>query len=153
MLCRLWLFVIKLKMGYSSIYRAHSPGDWQRMDETIDGIYVRNLFAKNLKRFRDLLKISQLDLATASGLAHNFINDIENGKKFVSDETIAKLAKALKVEPYKFFLPNVKLNTQGEDIIAEDFSDAIGILIKEYCNTYFKDNHKIEADNDKPKEE
>jgi len=124
------------------------------MDETIDGVYVRNLFAKNLKRFRDLLKISQLDLATASGLAHNFINDIENEKKFVSDETIAKLAKALKVEPYKFFLPHVKLNTQGEEIIAEDFSDAIGIIIKEYCSNYFKDNHKNEAENnDKPKEE
>jgi transcriptional regulator with XRE-family HTH domain len=123
------------------------------MEETIDGVYVRNLFAKNLKRFRDLLKISQLDLATASGLAHNFINDIENGKKFVSDETIAKLSKALKVEPYKFFLPHVKLNTEGEDIMVEDFSDAIGLIIKEYCSTYFKDNYKYEADKYKPKEE
>jgi len=123
------------------------------MDETIDGVYVRNLFAKNLKRFRDLLKISQLDLANASGLAHNFINDIENEKKFVSDETIAKLSKALKVEPYKFFLPHVKLNTEGEDIIVEDFSDAIGIIVKEYCSTYFKDNYKNEAEKDKPKEE
>jgi transcriptional regulator with XRE-family HTH domain len=140
-------------MGYSSINSVHSPGDWQRMDETIDGVYVRNLFAKNLKRFRDLLKISQLDLANASGLAHNFINDIENEKKFVSDETIAKLSKALKVEPYKFFLPHVKLNTQGEDIIAEDFSDAIGIIIKEYCSSYFKDNYKNEPEKDKPKEE
>ena len=122
------------------------------MDETIDGIYVRSLFSKNLKRFRDLLKISQLDLANASGLAHNFINDIENEKKFVSDETIAKLAKALKVEPYKFFLPHVKQNTQGEDIIAEDFSDAIGIIIKEYCSNYFRDNIKNEAEKEKPKE-
>jgi len=124
------------------------------MDETvIDGIYIRNLFAKNLKRFRELLKISQLDLATASGLAHNFINDIENEKKFVSDETIAKLSKALKVEPYKFFLPLGKLNTQGEDIIAEDFSDSIGMLIKEYCSSYFRDSQKNEAEKDKPKEE
>jgi transcriptional regulator with XRE-family HTH domain len=113
------------------------------MDETvIDGVYVRNLFSKNLKRFRELLKISQMDLAAASGLAHNFINDIENEKKFVSDETIAKLARALNVEPYKFFLPLAKLNAQGEDIIVEDFSESIGTIIKEYCNTYFKDNTK-----------
>jgi len=117
------------------------------MDEiVIDGSYVRNLFAKNLKRFRDLLKISQLDLAAAAGLAHNFINDIENGKKFVSDETISKLAKALKVEPYKFFLPLGKLNSQGEDIFAEDFSDAIGIMIKEYCNRYFNGTPKYEKE-------
>ena len=124
------------------------------MDETvIDGVYVRNLFAKNVKRIRELLKISQMDLASVSGLAHNFINDIENEKKFVSDETIAKLAKALNVEPYKFFLPLSKLSTQGENIIVEDFSESIGLLIKEYCNNYFKTGPKNEQENDKPKDE
>jgi transcriptional regulator with XRE-family HTH domain len=98
------------------------------------------------------LKISQLDLAAASGLAHNFINDIENEKKFVSDETIAKLAKALKVEPYKFFLPIVKLNSQGDDIIAEDFSDSIGTIIKEYCSNYFKSAPKNEPERTIPNE-
>ena len=129
------------------------------MDETvIDGAYIRNLFAKNLKRYRELSKTSQLDLAAASGLAHNFINDIENEKKFVSDETIAKLARALDVEPYKFFLPSAKLSVQGEDIIVEDFSESIGVVIKEYCNSYFKDNLKENpkenlknaAENEKP---
>jgi transcriptional regulator with XRE-family HTH domain len=125
------------------------------MDGTIiDGVYVRSLFAKNLKRFRDLSKISQLDLAAASGLAHNFINDIENEKKFVSDETIAKLSKALKVEPYKFFLPIAKLNTRGEDIFAEDFTESIGTMIRKYCSSYFNDNQKENlkntAENDKP---
>ena len=118
----------------------------------IDGAYIRNLFAKNLKRYREISKISQMDLATVSGLAHNFINDIENEKKFVSDETIAKLAKALNVEPYKFFLPVTKLNTQGEDIIAEDFSESIGVIIKEYCSSYFKGAPKYEPDKNAPDE-
>jgi len=132
-------------------YQHTFPGDLQRMDGTvIDGAYIRNLFAKNLKRYRELSKISQMDLGIATGLAHNFINDIENEKKFVSDETIAKLAKALDVEPYKLFLPVAKLSTQGEDIIAEDFSESIGVLIKEYCNSYFKENLKNAAENEKP---
>jgi transcriptional regulator with XRE-family HTH domain len=118
----------------------------------IDGAYIRNLFAKNLKRYRELAKISQMDLAVASGLAHNFINDIENEKKFVSDETIAKLAKALDVEPYKLFLPVSKINAQGEEIIAEDFSESIGVLVKEYCSSYFKDNLKYEPDKNTPGE-
>jgi transcriptional regulator with XRE-family HTH domain len=130
-------------MGYPSISAYILRGTGSDMDETIiDGVYIRNLFAKNLKRFREILKISQLDLADASGLAHNFINDIENEKKFVSDETIAKLSKALKVEPYKFFLPVAKVNTQGEDIFAEDFSESISTMIKEYCSSYFRDNKK-----------
>jgi len=124
------------------------------MDGTvIDGAYVRSLFAKNLRRFRILLKISQMDLAALSGLAHNFINDIENEKKFVSDDTIAKLSIALNVEPYKFFLPVTKMNTQGEDIIAEDFSESIGILIKEYCNSYFKSAPKYDSDKETPDED
>jgi transcriptional regulator with XRE-family HTH domain len=123
------------------------------MDGTvIDGAYIRNLFAKNLKRYRELSKISQMDLAVASCLAHNFINDIENEKKFVSDETIAKLARALDVEPYKFFLPLAKINANGEDIIAEDFSESIGVLVKEYCSNYFKDNLKYESYKDMPDE-
>jgi transcriptional regulator with XRE-family HTH domain len=123
------------------------------MDGTvIDGAYIRNLFAKNLKRYRELSKISQMDLAVASGLAHNFINDIENEKKFVSDETIAKLAKALDVEPYKLFLPVSKLNANGEEIIAEDFSESIGVLVKKYCSSYFKDNRKYGPDKNTPDE-
>jgi transcriptional regulator with XRE-family HTH domain len=123
------------------------------MDGTVvDGAYIRNLFAKNLKRYRELAKISQMDLAVASGLAHNFINDIENEKKFVSDETIAKLARTLDVEPYKLFLPVAKLNAHGEEIIAEDFSESIGVIVKEYCSSYFKDNLKYEQDKNTPEE-
>jgi len=123
------------------------------MDGTvIDGAYIRHLFAKNIKRYRELAKISQMDLAVASGLAHNFINDIENEKKFVSDETIAKLAKALGVEPYKFFLPLAKLSAHGDEIIAEDFSESIGVIVKEYCSNYFKDNMKYEPDKNTPDE-
>jgi transcriptional regulator with XRE-family HTH domain len=123
------------------------------MDGTVvDGAYIRNLFAKNLKRYRELAKISQMDLAVASGLAHNFINDIENEKKFVSDETIAKLAKALDVEPYKLFLPVSKLNAHGEEIIAEDFSESIGVLVKKYCSSYFKGVPKYESEKNMPEE-
>lgn len=39
-------------------------------------------------------------------LTHNFINDIENGRKWVSPDTLAKLSNALKIEPYQFFNPN-----------------------------------------------
>ena len=121
------------------------------MNETIEGANIRNLFAKNLRRFRHMVKISQLDLAAVTGLAHNFINDIENEKKFVSDETIAKLAIALKVDPYRFFLPEEMWNRQVEDILLGDFSNSIGMIVKEHCDNYFRDNLMNKTDNDKPK--
>ena len=122
------------------------------MDEITDGIYVRNLFAKNLKRFRSDKKMSQLELADATGLAHNFINDIENSKKFVSDATIVKLVKALDIEPYRFFLPEEKIYTQKEDIIVEDFLESVGMVVKEHCSTYFKGSQKNEPDKNIQKE-
>ena len=120
------------------------------MDETIDGSTIRNLFAKNLKRLRGIIKVSQLELSDTTGLAHNFINDIENEKKFVSDETIAKLAIALKVEPYKFFLPETKWGTQDEVILADDFYDSISMLVKEYYINYIKDNPGRETGKNMP---
>ena len=115
-----------------------------RMNETIDGTSIRNLFAKNLRRFRYSLNISQLELSTVTGLAHNFINDIEHEKKFVSDETIAKLAIAFKVEPYQLFLPEAKWNSSNDDIFVENFSSYIGMMVKEHSSIFIKDNLKKE---------
>ena len=89
---------------------------------------------------------SQLDLAADTGLAHNFINDIETGKKFVSAATIAKLATALKVEPYQFFLPERLWNARGEDIFTEEFTDSLTMLVRNHCSRYSSGNFKKETD-------
>jgi transcriptional regulator with XRE-family HTH domain len=63
------------------------------------------LFGYNLKRLRQKMGLSQLSLSGIAGLTHNFINDIEHGKKGVSFDTMAKLSAALKAPPHQFFLP------------------------------------------------
>lgn len=49
--------------------------------------------------------LSQLALATELGMAHNFINDIEHKKKWVSPDTLEKFCRVLKIEPHQLFLP------------------------------------------------
>ena len=66
---------------------------------------VKNLFGNNLKRLRKNKKMSQMQLADIVGMTFTFISDIENGKKWVSPESISKLAEALDVEVYYLFLP------------------------------------------------
>jgi transcriptional regulator with XRE-family HTH domain len=66
---------------------------------------VRGLFAANVKRARANLRLSQLALASKLGMAHNFINDIEHGRKWVSPETIERLCAVLEVQPYQLLLP------------------------------------------------
>jgi transcriptional regulator with XRE-family HTH domain len=111
-------------------------------------ISIRSLFSKNLKRLRAAANISQLTLAIEAGLTHNFINDIENGKKWVSAETIAKLAAALKAEPYQFFLSESKWNNQGAEIFSlylDDFSDTFQKMVGEYRQRYLSASGEMEA--------
>ena len=115
----------------------------QEMKETIKGINIRNLFSRNLRRLRTLANMSQLALAENAGLTHNFINDIENGKKWVSAETIGKLASALKAEPYQFFISESKWNDQGAEIFSlylDDFTDSIAKMVKDYRYRYLAEN-------------
>jgi transcriptional regulator with XRE-family HTH domain len=76
-------------------------------------------------------------------MTHNFINDVENGKKWVSPETIAKLAQCLEVEPFQFFLPDIRMN-EGESAVLqaylEDLSNSVMRVMEETKSRYLKDS-------------
>ena len=105
------------------------------MKELISEGYVRILVSRNLKRLRSMQNISQLGLAHSAGLTHNFINDIENGKKGVSAKTLAKLSVALNVEPYQFFLPE-DMSGGKMRVYVNDFNDSLQKIIKELTDQY-----------------
>jgi len=119
------------------------------MKETIKGINIRSLFSRNLKRMRINAKLSQSLLAENAGVTHNFINDIENGKKWVSAETIGKLAIALKAEPYQFFISNSKYNHQGAEIFSlylNDFTESLEKMVIDYRSRYLEENDEEEGE-------
>ena len=66
---------------------------------------IRMTFAKNIKNYRNALKYPQEKLAEKTGLSVQTIKDIEGCRRWVSDSTLSKLAKALNVSEYQFFLP------------------------------------------------
>ena len=82
---------------------------------------LQELFSKNLKRLRTEANVSQLTLANQIKLSHNFINDMENGKKWASAKTIAKLAWALQVEPFQFFLSEHHWDKQTAEFLSTYF--------------------------------
>ena len=78
---------------------------------------AQETFCANVTRLRKAAGITQLALAKKAGITHNFINDIENQKKWVSSETLDKLAKALEVDLYQFFLsPAQCSDTENQQI-------------------------------------
>ena len=109
------------------------------MKSTIDGVQIIALFTRNLKRLRNNAGLSQMKLAEKSGLSTNFISDIENGKRFISPESLAKLSKALKAEPYQFFLSDSKWKNQATEMISlylDDFEDSNARMVAEFRSRF-----------------
>ena len=63
----------------------------------------RKLLARNMKKYREILDISQLALAEKVGCSTTLIGNIEIGKRFPSAENINRIAKALEVQVADLF--------------------------------------------------
>ncbi len=61
------------------------------------------MFGKALRVLRERRGISQEKLAESANLHRNMVGLLERGRRNPSLATIVKLAKALRVEPAKFF--------------------------------------------------
>ena len=99
---------------------------------------IRTIFAKNIKFYRKKLKLSQMELATKAGITTNFINDIENGKKWVSPGTLAKLCEVLEIEPYKLFL-EIEFDSSSNKIINQfcsELSNDLNAVINKISEKY-----------------
>jgi transcriptional regulator with XRE-family HTH domain len=67
---------------------------------------IRLILSKNLKAQRNKMGLSQERFAEIAGLSVQTINDIEGGRRWVSDKSITKLATALNVECFQLLIPN-----------------------------------------------
>ena len=64
---------------------------------------VHTLLAKNLKKYRQILGLSQAALAEKINSSTTFIGNIEIGKRFPSSKNLDLLVKALNVKPADLF--------------------------------------------------
>ncbi|MDR1949852.1 MAG: helix-turn-helix domain-containing protein [Spirochaetaceae bacterium] len=111
----------------------------------ISGDDIRSLLSKNLKQFRARKGLSQLKLANIAELTHNFINEIENGQKWISPETLAKLAEVLEVKPYQFFLPAGSGTDEESEIFTgylDDLSDSFNKMVHDIRSRYSQDTEE-----------
>ena len=98
----------------------------------MEEIEVRQIFANNLKKLRKQKGLSQLKLSNEIQMAFTFINDIENCKKWVSPETIARFATFFDVPVSSFFeIDNDIDNTSHIDFLIKTISDEVSKTIME----------------------
>ena len=68
-------------------------------------INIYEQIAKNIKKYRKAVGISQAELAEKIGVSHEFIrrNESKKGKKSFSVDTVWKISVALDIDPGKLF--------------------------------------------------
>jgi transcriptional regulator with XRE-family HTH domain len=66
---------------------------------------LRSILAHNIKNARAVLRISQSGLAEDADISLSSVIDIERRRTWVSDRTLANLAKALHTEAYQLLKP------------------------------------------------
>jgi transcriptional regulator with XRE-family HTH domain len=77
---------------------------------------LKQVFIKNLKKYRKKKGLSQMQLAEYCGISPGYIAEIETGKKFPSVNIIEKIAVILKIEPYILFKSSQMGSTLSETI-------------------------------------
>jgi transcriptional regulator with XRE-family HTH domain len=87
---------------------------------------LRIILSQNIRKFRSYRKFSQAVFAEKVDISIPFLSDIENGKKWVSPVTLAKIADTLNIEAYELLKPDT--------IIPDNF----GLLLEKYSADIYK---------------
>ena len=69
---------------------------------------VQECLAKNIKRYRKALHLTQEQLAERAETSTNYIGTIEIGQKFPSPQMIERIARALQVDSLQLFQSDEK---------------------------------------------
>lgn len=91
---------------------------------------LKEIFSDNLKYYRKQAGLTQDDFAKAVDTDPVYISYIENGKRFPSIEYIEKMAKVLKIDSYKLFLPaNLEINNIANDVLYNKIKENVNKAI------------------------
>lgn len=95
---------------------------------------IKALLAANIRAKRRRIGHSQQHLAELAGISTGHMNDIEQGRKWVSPETLKNIAEALMTEPWTLLVPEGYRTTADADYdlmlrliakIREGFTDVL----------------------------
>ena len=65
---------------------------------------IKEIFSKNLKKYRNQLGLSQEAFAEKAKLHRTYISAVESKRRSISLDNIQKIAEALEIDTYKLFI-------------------------------------------------
>lgn len=98
---------------------------------------LRDIFIKNLKKFRKEKSYSQMKLAEKCNTSTSYLGEIEIGKKFPSIDMIESICHALEIKPYQLFLEEEdyiieQINPEKKEILINNLQFLIKKAIQEF---------------------
>lgn len=69
---------------------------------------IRHIFANNLKAYRKAANLSQEELAHIAEIERGYVSQLERRLNAPTIDMLARLAKAIGVEPYQLLEPSSK---------------------------------------------
>lgn len=91
---------------------------------------TQEIFAKNLKLFREKRQLTQKQIADPVGLDASFISKVEAGKHFPDPEKIDAIAKVLDISPIALFSGENKEKSNIQPLVKK-LEDTFELLITE----------------------
>jgi len=101
-----------------------------------DARELRLTLSTNLKKHRDLLGLTQEQLAEKASLSANMINDIEGCRSWVSDKTLVKLTAALKIPTYRLFVPPSVSDTDLDKAALQDLAQSLQKIRSDFNSSF-----------------
>jgi transcriptional regulator with XRE-family HTH domain len=95
---------------------------------------IRSILSLNIKRYRDNRNLSQADLAEKLDISVKFLSNIENGNRWISPNTLAKVASALNIDTYELFKPEKALTLELSTVLNK-YADEAVIAVTQTLNT------------------
>ena len=94
---------------------------------------IKKLLGKRIREVRILRNLTQEDLSELTDIGASSISKIESGHFHPTDENLEKIAKALKIEPYKLYMFNHQKDTKTlisdlENILKSATDDEIKLV-------------------------
>jgi transcriptional regulator with XRE-family HTH domain len=91
---------------------------------------VRDILAKNIKRLRNRLLLTQEDLAAKAGISVVFLSDVERSNKWPSLDTLVSRANALNIEAYELLKPEEALPPDASTVLAKYTEEVAFVIAK-----------------------
>lgn len=89
--------------------------------------------SENIRFYRKKSGLSQLKLAYQIEMSPSYLNDIENGRQYISMKMLERLAEFFKIPPYKLLLP---LDSSLENSVSAECETELRALQKEVNNLF-----------------